>query len=93
MHRIKPNDIGLEGYGKPADFYPRQLKALGRISFLQSKAVDEETGKEVGEIPGFGELVEFFKRNLPKDENTICHGDYKIDNLVSTLICKFFFLI
>lgn len=84
MHRIKPNDIGLEGYGKPADFYPRQLKALGTISHLQAKTKDKETGKEVGEIPGFNELVGFFKANLPRDENTICHGDYKIDNLVGT---------
>lgn len=82
MHRINPNAIGLEGYGKPQDFYPRQIKALGKVSFLQSKAKDKDTGREVGEIPGFHDLVEFFKNNIPEDENTICHGDYKIDNLV-----------
>ncbi|CAO1618946.1 unnamed protein product [Parajaminaea phylloscopi] len=82
MHRINPNSIGLEGYGKPSDFYPRQLKALGRISHIQSKIRDKETGEEVGEIPGFQGLVDFFKANLPADENTICHGDYKIDNLI-----------
>lgn len=82
MHRLDPNSIGLEGYGKPKDFYPRQLKALSHISSLQANTKDKETGKAVGEIPGVKELIAWFSKNLPKDENTICHGDYKIDNLV-----------
>lgn len=83
MHRIEPNSIGLKGYGKPQDFYPRQLKALSGISMMQAKTKDTKTGKPVGEIPGFQDLVGWFSANLPQDENTICHGDYKIDNLVS----------
>jgi aminoglycoside phosphotransferase (APT) family kinase protein len=83
LHRINPSSIGLDGYGKPSDFYPRQLKALSTISTIQGKTKDKETGEQVGEIPGFADLVTWFRENLPKDENTICHGDYKIDNLVS----------
>lgn len=82
MHRISPKAIGLEGYGKPSDFYPRQLKALSTISNIQGKTKDKDSGEEVGEIPGFKDLVGWFSQNLPKDENTICHGDYKIDNLI-----------
>lgn len=83
MHRLDPNSIGLEGYGKPKDFYPRQLKALAHISSLQASTKDKDTGKTVGEIPDVKQLIGWFSQNLPRDENTICHGDYKIDNLVS----------
>ncbi|CAO1617388.1 unnamed protein product [Sympodiomycopsis kandeliae] len=82
MHRLNPNEIGLEGYGKPKDFYPRQLKALAHISNIQANTKDKDTGKPVGEIPGVKDLIGWFSQNLPEDENTICHGDYKIDNLI-----------
>ena len=43
-----------------------------------------ETGKEVGKIPHFDEMVTFFsqKSEQPEDRGTLIHGDYKIDNLV-----------
>lgn len=83
MHRINPSAVGLDGYGKPADFYKRQLRSLAGISMMQAQIEDKKTGKEVGPIPKFEEMVDWFKKNLPKDENTIVHGDYKIDNIVS----------
>ncbi len=82
MHKIDPIAIGLEGYGKQKDFYARQLKSLGGISAMQAKVADKETGKKVGDIPRFGDMIQWFQRNLPADENRIVHGDYKIDNLI-----------
>ena len=82
LHRLTPAKVGLEKYGKPADFYVRQMKLLGGISKMQAMAEDEKTGKQVGQIPGIDEFLSWFKSNMPKDENTLIHGDYKIDNLV-----------
>lgn len=53
---------------------------------MQSKVQSKKTGREVGEIPAFGEMKEWFKSNLPQDENSIVHGDYKIDNIVSSTV-------
>ncbi|KDN53111.1 APH-domain-containing protein [Tilletiaria anomala UBC 951] len=82
MHRINPTAIGLDGYGKLANFYQRQLKSLGGVSVAQGKVKDKKTGKPVGPIPSFEDMAKWFAQNLPKDKNTICHGDYKIDNIV-----------
>ncbi|PWN46592.1 APH-domain-containing protein, partial [Violaceomyces palustris] len=82
LHRINPEAIGLKGYGGNKDFYPRQLKSLGRLSQAQAAVKDQESGEPVGPIPEFEKIVEWFRRNIPKDENTIVHGDYKIDNII-----------
>lgn len=82
MHRIDPNSIGLKGYGKEKDFYPRQLRGLSMVSSMQAQVKDKESGEEVGPIPDFDELVELLGEKMVKDENSIVHGDYKIDNLI-----------
>lgn len=82
MHRIDPNSIGLKGYGKEKDFYPRQLRGLAMVSSMQAQVKDKESGAEVGPIPDFDELIELLGEKMVSDENGIVHGDYKIDNLI-----------
>lgn len=82
LHQVDPKKIGLEGYGKNSSFYPRQLKALSNISQMQAQVPDKETGDAVGPIPHFEHITQWLASNMPKDENTIAHGDYKIDNLI-----------
>ncbi|KAE8226898.1 hypothetical protein CF319_g587 [Tilletia indica] len=82
LHRIDPMQIGLDGYGKRSDFYPRQLKALSTVAGRQAEAQDAETGEKVGPIPDMEKITNWFSKNLPADENRIVHGDYKIDNLI-----------
>jgi aminoglycoside phosphotransferase (APT) family kinase protein len=82
FHRVKPADIGLEDYGRPAGYYNRQLKTFGNIQDAQAKAKDKETGEEVGEIPHYHEMVDFFGKSQPVDRSSFVHGDYKIDNVV-----------
>ncbi|KAF2265503.1 APH-domain-containing protein [Lojkania enalia] len=84
LHRLVPQDVGLEGYGKSSGFYDRQIKTFGTLGEAQSKVKDIESGEEVGEVPRMGELVAFFRdtRARPRDRGTPIHGDYKIDNLV-----------
>jgi len=72
----------MESYGKPSGFYNRQLRTFGSIQNAQSKAKDKETGEEVGKIPHFDDMVDFFSKSQPVDRSTFVHGDYKIDNVV-----------
>jgi aminoglycoside phosphotransferase (APT) family kinase protein len=83
LHSVDFKAIGLEGYGRDSGFYARQMKSLRKVSDAQAAVVDEETGEAVGPIPRLDELYAWFKRNEVKDQATIVHGDYKIDNLVS----------
>ncbi|KAJ3947873.1 uncharacterized protein N0V96_002109 [Colletotrichum fioriniae] len=84
LHRVAPEDVGLQTFGKKSGFYDRQIQTWTTICNSQAAAVDLETGEKVGDLPHFGEMVAFFsdKNRQPKDRGTLIHGDYKIDNLV-----------
>jgi aminoglycoside phosphotransferase (APT) family kinase protein len=84
LHRVAPRDVGLEGFGRPAGFYSRQVETWRTICAAQAATRDAETGKPVGDFPHFKAMVDFFtdKERQPKDRTGLVHGDYKIDNLV-----------
>ncbi|KAK3719062.1 hypothetical protein LTR37_004626 [Vermiconidia calcicola] len=83
-HRVKPADVGMEGFGRPSGFYNRQLKTFARLSVDQAETVDVESKVPVGMIPHYDEMVEFFGQaeTQPRDRSTFVHGDYKVDNVV-----------
>ena len=82
LHRVDPAKIGLGDYGKNSGFYTRQMKSLGKVSSIQARVEDKSTGKPVGELPRGTDFLAWFRTHMPTDENTIVHGDYKIDNLI-----------
>ena len=84
LHRVDPASVNLSTFGKPTGFYNRQIRTLTQISKSQAAIIDVETNKPVGEIPHFNDTVAFFNdpKTQPKDQGTLIHGDYKIDNLV-----------
>jgi aminoglycoside phosphotransferase (APT) family kinase protein len=44
LHRIRPADVGLEGFGKPTGYFRRQMETLSRVQAQQAKLA--------GPIPG-----------------------------------------
>ena len=82
LHRIEPELIGLGSYGKRTGFFERQLKTFTKLEEKQSKIINKDTGKELGHIVHHQQAVKMLKENMIKDENTIYHGDFKIDNLI-----------
>lgn len=84
FHRVNRDSVGLSDFGKPSNFYDRQIKTFSTLSPNQAKAVDVDTKIPVGPIPHFDDMVSFFrdKSRQPPDRSTLIHGDYKIDNLV-----------
>lgn len=84
LHRVDFKAIGLENYGRNSGFYARQMKSLSKVSQAQAVVKDEDTGLVVGPIPRLDEMFGWFKRNQVPDIATIVHGDFKIDNMVSS---------
>jgi aminoglycoside phosphotransferase (APT) family kinase protein len=75
LHRIDPATAGLGDYGKPGNYFARQI---GRWS----KQYQEDA--EAGRIAAMDRLVEWLPGNIPPDEPQarIIHGDFRCDNMV-----------
>jgi aminoglycoside phosphotransferase (APT) family kinase protein len=84
FHRVRPDTVGMADFGRPDNFYNRQLKTFATISVAQAETTDVETGEAVGKIPHYDDMVGFFgtAATQPRDRGTFVHGDFKIDNLV-----------
>jgi aminoglycoside phosphotransferase (APT) family kinase protein len=75
LHGIDPEAAGLGDYGKPGNYFARQI---GRWS--KQYLGDEEAGR----VPSMDKLVEWLPRNIPAEdgEARIIHGDYRCDNMI-----------
>jgi aminoglycoside phosphotransferase (APT) family kinase protein len=85
LSSLSPKELGLENFGSPNAYFPRQIKSLTRVSLAQSTVMDIETTKPIGNVPAFEELMRWYAKNLPDETKTgsrIVHGDYKLDNLI-----------
>lgn len=73
LHRFEPAAIGLAGFGKPGNYFSRQLARWTK----QYRASDAPPQ------PDMERLIEWLAQ-APPDEvpPRIVHGDYRIDNLV-----------
>jgi aminoglycoside phosphotransferase (APT) family kinase protein len=75
LHGIDPEAAGLGDYGRPGNYFARQI---GRWS----KQYQED--EEAGRVAAMDRLVEWLPANLPPDEPQarIIHGDFRCDNMV-----------
>ena len=75
LHLIDPEEAGLGDYGKPGNYFERQI---GRWS--KQYLADEEAGR----VASMDRLVEWLPLNIPADEDQarIIHGDFRCDNMV-----------
>lgn len=61
LHAVDPAaNEGLRSFGRPNGFYGRQIKTLSTIEAAQAATRDVKTGKEVGKVPRFEEMVCLF---------------------------------
>jgi aminoglycoside phosphotransferase (APT) family kinase protein len=74
LHNLKPESIGLGDYGKPGNYFERQI---GRMS-KQYRASETET---IGEME---ELMEWLPAQIPGDDGqvSLVHGDYHFSNMI-----------
>ncbi|MDF0595219.1 phosphotransferase family protein [Psychromarinibacter halotolerans] len=74
MHAVRPAEVGLEDYGKPGNYFGRQLARWTR----QWHESDSEP------IPQIDRLVEWLPENMPEDDGMVrlAHGDFRMGNML-----------
>ena len=74
MHNVDLAAVGLEDYGKPGNYFARQL----------ARWTSQYRASELREIPAMEDLIAWLDQNLPADDGRVAlvHGDYRLDNLV-----------
>jgi len=73
LHQVDYAAIGLADYGKPGNYFARQI---GRWSKQYQASATES-------IEAMDNLIAWLPNNIPPgDETTVVHGDYRLDNLV-----------
>ncbi len=74
LHSVDIEAVGLSDYGKPGNYFERQL---GRWS-SQYKA------SELEPIPEMDQLIAWLETHLPADDGkvSLTHGDYRLDNVM-----------
>jgi len=74
LHSIDHVAIGLADYGRPGNYFTRQIARWSK-QYLD----DVEAGRD----PNMDHLVEWLPANIPAgDETSLTHGDFRIDNMI-----------
>ena len=75
LHRIDYAAAGLADYGKPGNYFARQIARW-------SRAYREDT--LAGPVTGMDALCDWLPANIPDDgdETSIVHGDFRCDNMI-----------
>ncbi len=73
LHRFDPAAIGLADYGKPGNYFARQV---GRWT-------KQYRASEIDPIPEMDRLIAFLPESLPAEGPvSIVHGDFRLDNMI-----------
>jgi aminoglycoside phosphotransferase (APT) family kinase protein len=73
LHSIDAEAVGLGGYGKPGNYFERQVARWSK-QYRMSQTDD---------LPEMERLIEWLPRTVPAQTRTsIVHGDFRIDNMI-----------
>jgi aminoglycoside phosphotransferase (APT) family kinase protein len=73
LHTYEPDAIGLGDYGKPGNYFARQV----------DRWTKQYRASETQHIPEIEKLIEWLPRTVPRQERvSIVHGDYRLDNMI-----------
>ncbi|GHE48258.1 aminoglycoside phosphotransferase [Camelimonas fluminis] len=74
LHAVQPEKIGLGDFGKPGNYFQRQIARWTR-------AYNESPSER---IPALDRLVEWLPANMPEDDGrvAIAHGDFRLGNML-----------
>ena len=74
LHMLEPETIGLGDFGKPGNYFARQI-----ARWSQQYLDDADAGR----FADMDRLVEWLPANIPPGEETsVVHGDYRCDNMI-----------
>jgi aminoglycoside phosphotransferase (APT) family kinase protein len=73
LHAFDPAQIGLGDYGKPGNYFGRQVERWSR----------QYRASETDPIPEMDRLLAWLPQTLPVQERvSVVHGDYRLDNMI-----------
>lgn len=73
LHQVDVNAVGLSDYGKPGNYYARQIGRWGQ----------QYVAAKTDEILSMDRLMAWLPEHIPPgDEVSIVHGDYRVENLI-----------
>lgn len=73
LHRYDPKAVGLADYGRPGNYFGRQVARWTR----------QYRASQTDDVPEIEKLIDWLARTVPDQRATaIIHGDYRIDNLI-----------
>ncbi|WP_439397472.1 phosphotransferase family protein [Bradyrhizobium sp. PMVTL-01] len=74
MHTVRPDEIGLADYGRPGNYFERQIGRWTK-QWLSSSS---------DPIPEVDRLSEWLPSNMPLNDGTVslAHGDYRMGNVI-----------
>lgn len=75
MHRVRPDAVGLGDFGRPGDYFARQIARWGG-QWQQSPSA--------GTIPELDRLTGWLAENQPADDGRtgLAHGDFRLGNML-----------
>ena len=74
LHSVNVDTVGLGDYGKPGNYFERQISMWTRQYQLS----------ETENIPAMNYMLDWLPHNTPPDDGRVCliHGDFRIDNMI-----------
>lgn len=74
LHAVRPADVGLEDYGRPGNYFERQI----------ARWTTQYEASDSPRVEALDKLVAWLPENLPPDDGAIAiaHGDYRLGNLM-----------
>jgi aminoglycoside phosphotransferase (APT) family kinase protein len=73
LHNFDPEAIGLSDFGRPGNYFARQV----------DRWTKQYRASETQHIPEVEKLVEWLPRTLPEQKRiSVVHGDYRLDNMI-----------
>jgi aminoglycoside phosphotransferase (APT) family kinase protein len=75
LHLIDPEAAGLGDYGKPGNYFGRQIARWSK---------QYEADVEAGRVAAMDRLAAWLPENIPPDEPSprVIHGDFRCDNMI-----------
>jgi len=75
IHRLDLNQIGLTDYGRPGNYFARQLSRWSQ-QWSQFRTGDDDN-------PALDRMIAWLAERVPDTSvQTLCHGDYRMSNLM-----------
>jgi aminoglycoside phosphotransferase (APT) family kinase protein len=73
LHRFDYASLGLDDFGKPGNYFERQI----------SRWAGQYRASETANIESMNQLIDWLPGNIPGDDSaSLVHGDFRLDNLV-----------